>query len=339
MRTKIARAVLLALLAVGMGAQPAQAAERIFQREYTYRASEADSKLSCRAIALEQVKRILLEELGTYLVSLSEIKGTNLTRDEVTTISAGVVQTEIRQESWDGQTYYIKVEIVADPDAVARQIREMAEEREELNDLRRSVQESGAALAELERLRAELAAYQQREAKYQQNMARLEAAQTASAEEAAAQRAELERLARERAEAVRSAPAPEAIRAEYDRAVASVTVNDLYQRGVALRKAAKYGEAYDALSEVIRVAPGMAPAWANRGGALLKMRRFKEAVADFTRAIEIDPNLLHAYRGRGAALVKMHKRSEGMRDLEHAASLGDRQSKRLLVEFRGPFGR
>lgn len=35
----------------------------IFEREYTYEASEADSKLSCRVIALEQVKRLLLEEL------------------------------------------------------------------------------------------------------------------------------------------------------------------------------------------------------------------------------------------------------------------------------------
>lgn len=339
MLIRLLRAALLALLAVGMGAHPAHAAERIFQREYTYRASEADSKLSCRAIALEQVKRILLEELGTYLVSLSEIQGTDLTRDEVTTISAGVVQTEIRQEHWDGQTYYIKVEIVADPEAVARQIREMAEEREELNDLRRSVEEAGAAMAELERLRAELAAYQEREAEFRQNMARLEAAQTAGAEEARARQTEIDRIARERAEALQLAPAPEAIRAEYARAVASVSANDLFQRGVALRKAAKYDEAYEVLSEVIRMAPGMAPAWANRGGALLKMRRFEEAVADFTHAIELDPGLLHAYRGRGAALVKMRKRSEGMRDLEYAASHGDRQSKRLLVEFRGPFGR
>ena len=35
-----------------------------FQREYTYQASEADSKLSCRAIAMEQVKRLLLGELA-----------------------------------------------------------------------------------------------------------------------------------------------------------------------------------------------------------------------------------------------------------------------------------
>ena len=34
-------------------------------REYTYKASEADSKLTSRTIALDQVKTILLQEIGT----------------------------------------------------------------------------------------------------------------------------------------------------------------------------------------------------------------------------------------------------------------------------------
>jgi hypothetical protein len=51
-----------------------------FQREYTYQASEADSKLTCRAIALAQVKRLLLEELGTYLEARTEVKNYQLTK-------------------------------------------------------------------------------------------------------------------------------------------------------------------------------------------------------------------------------------------------------------------
>jgi hypothetical protein len=53
-----------------------------FQREYTYQASEADSKLTCRAIALAQVKRLLLEELGTYLEARTEVKNYQLTKGE-----------------------------------------------------------------------------------------------------------------------------------------------------------------------------------------------------------------------------------------------------------------
>ena len=34
-----------------------------YLKEYQYQASEVDSKLTCRTIAIEQVKRLLLEEL------------------------------------------------------------------------------------------------------------------------------------------------------------------------------------------------------------------------------------------------------------------------------------
>ena len=52
----------------------ALAANKTFIKEYTYLASDLDSKVSSRAIALEQVKRALLEELGTYLISDTEVK-------------------------------------------------------------------------------------------------------------------------------------------------------------------------------------------------------------------------------------------------------------------------
>ncbi|KAF0123088.1 MAG: hypothetical protein FD151_475 [bacterium] len=87
-----------------------------FEREYTYQASEADSKLSCRAIALEQVKRLLLEELGTYLESMTEVRDFNLTKDQIITLTAGIVRTEIVKETWDGKTFWLKAKIKADPD-------------------------------------------------------------------------------------------------------------------------------------------------------------------------------------------------------------------------------
>ena len=43
----------------------ALAAEQTYLREYQYQASEADSKITTRAIALQQVEQILLDELGT----------------------------------------------------------------------------------------------------------------------------------------------------------------------------------------------------------------------------------------------------------------------------------
>jgi hypothetical protein len=48
---------------------PASAKVVTFEKEYTYQASEIDSKVTSRAIAVEQVKRLVLEELGVYLMA------------------------------------------------------------------------------------------------------------------------------------------------------------------------------------------------------------------------------------------------------------------------------
>ena len=45
------------------------AKDKTFVREYTYKASDYDSKVTSRSNALEQVKRILLEEVSVYMQS------------------------------------------------------------------------------------------------------------------------------------------------------------------------------------------------------------------------------------------------------------------------------
>lgn len=93
-----------------------------FVKEYTYQASEIDSKRSSREQALVQVKRLLLEEIGTYLESHTVVKNYQLTKDQITTFTAGVVKAKIIEEKWDGITYYLKAEIMADPDSIAKSI-------------------------------------------------------------------------------------------------------------------------------------------------------------------------------------------------------------------------
>jgi len=68
---------------------------KIFIKEYTYQASDEDSKNSSRTVALREVKRLILEEMGTYLESITEVKNLQLTKDEITTLTAGIVQTEL----------------------------------------------------------------------------------------------------------------------------------------------------------------------------------------------------------------------------------------------------
>ncbi len=130
---------------------------RSFVKEYTYSASELDSKTSCRTIALEQVKRELLEELGTYVESTTVVADYAIEKDEIRTISAGVVQTKLLEEKWDGRDYWLKAEVSADPEEVAASIAKVRNDSKLAEELAESQSEKEEALQEVERLKAELA--------------------------------------------------------------------------------------------------------------------------------------------------------------------------------------
>jgi len=130
---------------------------KAFVREFTYEASELDSKSSCRAIALEQVKRLLLEELGTYVQSVTVVKDYTLDQDQITTLTAGVVQTRIREETWDGEKYWLKAEIKADPDEVAASIDKLRNDQQLVHDLTEAREEAAQALRDVESLKEKLA--------------------------------------------------------------------------------------------------------------------------------------------------------------------------------------
>lgn len=126
-------------------------------REYTYRASDADSKLSSRTIALEQVKRLLLEELGTYLFSNTVVKNLTITKDEIVTYTSGWVATLIINESWNGSEYYLKAKITADADDVAKAISFIHDDAEKAAELKLLRAQTNDSLKEIERLQKELA--------------------------------------------------------------------------------------------------------------------------------------------------------------------------------------
>lgn len=137
-----------------------QAKNKVFEERYIYDASEADSKLTCRAISLLQAKRLLLEKIGTYLESHSVVKNFELTKDEIISLSAGIVKTEIIDEKWDGKTYSLTAKIEADPDGVVKAIDEFrnSQKKEGKNNELANINEK--SLQKIEELKNELALIQ-----------------------------------------------------------------------------------------------------------------------------------------------------------------------------------
>ena len=137
---------------------------KTFIREYTYNAGDADSKITSRAIALEEVQRLLLQEIGVFVYSkiqneTSEIGGElkELTSKQVEVMTAGVTQTKILDEKWNGEIYYIKAEIEVNEDEVITNLDNLMLNDEINRQLEESHMKTQEAYLEIKRLRRELA--------------------------------------------------------------------------------------------------------------------------------------------------------------------------------------
>ena len=122
------------------------ATDKTFVREYTYQASDYDSKVTSRANALEQVKRLLLEEVSMFIKSEINMSTTEETiggeselkdfyENKITSITAGITETKIIEEKWNGVEYWMKAEITIDPDDIDRKVSDIVNSREKLKEL------------------------------------------------------------------------------------------------------------------------------------------------------------------------------------------------------------
>jgi len=102
-------------------------------RDYTYKASEADSKITSRAIAVDQVKAILLQEIGTHIRQKINItkdgKGNTYANEDVEAITAWLTKVDILEEKWNEETYFLKAKIEADTQRVLNALEEFKKER------------------------------------------------------------------------------------------------------------------------------------------------------------------------------------------------------------------
>lgn len=107
----------------------AHAAENVYIREYSYKAGELDSKVSARKNALDQAKALLLEEIATYVYSsnnMTQSLDVNYQKrfvQNVKNISAGFVGAKILEEKWDGNIFWLRAEIHADPAKIQEELK------------------------------------------------------------------------------------------------------------------------------------------------------------------------------------------------------------------------
>lgn len=111
-------------------ASPIFADVKEFVREYTYSASENDSKVSARKAALVQLQSLVIQEVGVQVQSSfsnqETLDGEDFSRKVQAnheTFAQALTKTKILKEQWNGETFYIKARITVDTDNLVEQIK------------------------------------------------------------------------------------------------------------------------------------------------------------------------------------------------------------------------
>ncbi len=254
------------------------------EKEYSYEAGEADSKLSCRTIAVEQVKKALLEELGTYLESETEVSNFRLTKDKVIILTAGIVKVNILEEEWDGRSYWLRAAVTADTGEVARSIEALHQDRQKVKELEETRILANQLLNEVERLKTELkattsVATEKEQQNYGDKVRRLEAINAFEQGYAA-------NLTKDYDLAIKCFNRTTEIYPDFSAAYIN--------RGNAFLGKGYYDQAIRDYGTAIRLSPLYAAAYYNRGIAYTNMGDYRSARVDYYKAASIDSRYAQA---------------------------------------------
>ncbi len=325
-------------------------AEKVtFVKEYTYQASELDSKHSSRTISLEMVKRLLLEEFGTYLINETEVKDFKLTKDQITILSAGIVSAEIINEKWDGKTYWLKAKVSADPAEVAKSLDRLSKDSGKIKEMETTLRDANKkadeALKEIERLKKELVVVKTTKREKQGGYTKL--VSNLSAKELLERGIALSN----------SGKTSEAI----DALSKAIELNPeerltYFYRGLEFNRIKDFQKALNDLNKMIDLDPqdafafgtralvytgmgdydnvlndyslaisknpasvvDLSSSYSGRGLLYITLKKYDEAIIDYTKAIEIDPRNKVAYIGRALAYKTLGEYHKAIEDCDRA---------------------
>jgi len=264
--------LILSLPSLGISGQ------KEFIESYTYTAGEADSKLTCRTVSLIEVKRLLLERIGTYLTSRTEVQNYRVEKDEIVLLTAGIVKLEILDETWNGETYSLTAKIESNPDDLARAIENLRKQSDKRQNIEKLNEINNTSLEQLREMQGQML-------RLQQDLFRLN--QDASANQGVLVAWGMY----EKAVQLRQAGHLEEAVAMFDTVIQNNPSNLAYfERGLAHKDLGKYGFAIADLTETLKIEPDMGGALWHRGMAYIKTGQKRKGRQDIEKAAALGNN-------------------------------------------------
>lgn len=299
------------LIAISVCAQ-----EKTFVKEYTYKASDADSKVSCEAIAINQLRTELLNELGVYVESTDMLKSNDEKgkfsqdfKENISTISAGITKLNVLDEKWNGETFWMKASITVDTTSLQESLKRISEDHQkvrELTDLKQQLSDANQKLADLTK--------ELNEQKESNANAALIQKYNAKVNEVISGNAMLD--AKAKLESKDYAGAIE----DFGKVISAKPKSPLAYayRGHAFVRLNDYQHAIQDFDSAIALNTNFDAAYVDRGHAKLYLNQYQEAIADFSYAISISPNYSYAYTSRGEAKIKLKDYQSAVDDFTKA---------------------
>jgi tetratricopeptide (TPR) repeat protein len=294
-----------------------------YTREYRYQASEADSKLSSRTIALEQVKRLLLEELGTYVISMTEVKDFAVTKDKIISFSAGTVSTIIIEEKWDGLAYYLKAKISADTDELVRAIDRVQKDQEQSMELEAMRKRTDDTLQEIEELKKEFGRGKGDKATQEKYAKSVDALTATDWYRKGYASRFVEYNLREAMDAFNKA-----IELDPNFGMAYAGRAAIYCEWEMYEKALRESE------RAVKLDPNISFNFTVLGRSKIALGKVEEGIGDLNRAIVLNPSNTLTYSNRSYGYFLLKKYDEAMADANKAIELGPKNSNPYFQKGR-----
>jgi tetratricopeptide (TPR) repeat protein len=307
---------LILLAIISLIANLAFSQEKTFVKEYTYKASEADSKISCRAIAENQLRSMLLNDLGVYVESNQILKTNDVKNkfsqdfiENISTMSAGITKLDVLDEKWNGETFWMKASITVDTTSLKESLKKLSEDRQkvkELEDLKQQLDTANKKLADLTQqlnTQKEVNAKSALADKYNDKVNEISAANSMYNAKAKIREKDYDGAIRELNTVISLSP-------KYTLAYA--------YRGHAKVYLQDYVGAIEDFNKAIELNPKFDAVYVDRGHAKTSLGDYQSALSDFSKAIEISNNYSYAYTSRGETKLKLKEYQSSIDDFDKA---------------------
>jgi len=274
-----------------------------------------------RIAAVAKAKREALELAGTYIESLTVVKNSQVDKDEILALAAGILTTEVVSQknyvSGDAFGIDIVVKIVVDTSVLENRVKKLLQDTTHLDQLNQARIREKLLLAKIALLEGE----NRKSGQSDQKQANLKKEfQDASRGLAAVGWYD-------KANALwidgKFTDSQKAIEYMTNGIGLQADARAYYNRGVAYKSLGQYQRSIEDYTLAILLKPDYIQAYNNRGIAYVDLAQYQLAIEDYNQIILLKPDDANAYNNRGISYILSNKRQEGCHDVQKACELGN----------------